>query len=109
MWPPFAFILGSLAWLSATFGPIALAIISWRVAQRVRWGWTAHLVFLPLAVALVWYANQLVFFAAGDTGDGPPGLGLVIAPSFVVLLGTVVAYYCALVVKLGWLSRRSAR
>ena len=103
LWTPFAILLGLAAWLAATFGPLALAITSLEFTKRnrLRLGWMLHLFYLPLALALMWSAAKVLFFAMGDTGDDDtPGAGLAIVPAMLVLVLTVIVYYGTLFVKL---------
>lgn len=89
-------ILGFVVWLGVTFLPIAAAIGCWRLGKHRRYGWIAHLVFVPGLLAAEWLLVDLLFFAAGDKGDGPPGLGLALIPAIVCLAVVVVAYYLKL-------------
>ena len=40
-------MLGIFGWMVATFGPIGLALVFWRLAKRFRGRWILHLLFLP--------------------------------------------------------------
>lgn len=40
-------------------------------------------------------SGNLLFFAADNDGDGPPGLGLALVPALAMLIGSIVLYYGA--------------
>jgi len=40
-------------------------------------------------------SGNLLFFAAHDDGEGPPGLGLALVPALATLIGSIVLYYGA--------------
>ena len=102
-WPTIAFFLMGLsafvAWALMIFAPIALAFGSLALAARIRYGWIAHLLFLPALLGAEWLLSDLVFWGARDNGDGPPGLGFAMIPAFAVLIIAVAWYYGALVVR----------
>ncbi|TCP65759.1 hypothetical protein C8J43_10984 [Sphingomonas sp. PP-CE-1G-424] len=53
---------------------------------------------------------QIVFFAAYDDGEGPPGLGLALIPPFLVLLLTIGGYaLCLMSVAIQALRQRNVR
>ena len=99
-WPTISvFLMGWIAfaaWVCLTFGPIAMAFGSWSVATRMRHGWIAHILFLPVVLGLEWFLILLMFWGARDDGEGPPGLGLAMIPAIGVLVVTVAIYYGAL-------------
>jgi hypothetical protein len=80
------------AWVMTTCGPPAVAVVFWKIAKRVQRSWLIHLIFIPALLTIEWGAIWLLFFAAGDTGDGPPGLGLAILPGLFLVALSVVAY-----------------
>jgi hypothetical protein len=88
------------AWLAVTSAPIILALSAWKLAQTVQRSWIVHVLLVPVLLAADWVLSDLLFFAAGDTGDGPPGLGFALLPSLGVLLLTVAVYYIRLSVNL---------
>ncbi|WP_143051849.1 hypothetical protein [Sphingomonas palmae] len=109
------FMLGAGAYVTALFGPALLALwfwyqAGWRIPRwaahaslRASWcsagwripRWAAHLLYLPLALLLTWVSGNLLFFAAHDDGEGPPGLGLALVPALAMLTGSIVLYYGA--------------
>jgi hypothetical protein len=93
-------VLALGAWLAVTSAPIVLALTAWRLAPTVRHSWIVHILLIPVLLTVEWMLTDLLFFAAGDTGDGPPGLGLALLPSLGVLLLTIVVYYIRLSVNL---------
>lgn len=44
-------------------------------------------------------SGNLLFFAAHDDGEGPPGLGLALVPALAMLLGSIALYYVAVGVR----------
>ncbi len=89
-------LLTIIAFLASIIVPITLGIASYRLAQRLRHGWTFHLLFFPVAAISEWAAITLLGIAADDNGDGPPGEGFLYAPAFLTLIITVFAYYGSL-------------
>ncbi|HEX4740158.1 MAG TPA: hypothetical protein VH353_02395 [Caulobacteraceae bacterium] len=57
-----------------------------------------HLLFAPGLLAGEWALAWLLFFAANDHGDGPPGLGLALIPAILCLVVTLPVYYLGLAV-----------
>lgn len=93
------FVLGAGAYVTALFGPALLALWFWYQAGRRIPRWAAHLLYLPLALLLTWVSGNLLFFAAHDDGEGPPGLGLALVPALAMLLGSIALYYVAVGVR----------
>ena len=58
-----------------------------------------HVLLVPVLLGANWVCARLLFFAAGDTGDGPPGLGIALLPAIAILLMTIIAYYISLSVR----------
>ncbi len=85
--------LAIVAWLGALFSPPVMAILCWKWARQIRIGWLVHLAFVPCLLTSQWLFAGLLFWASGDTGDGPPGLGLVLIPCVGSMLLTVVVYF----------------
>lgn len=61
--------LAVTGWLIATLGPIALSVVVWLVAHRIKARWLLHLIFLPAAIAVFREGASLFFYAAGESGD----------------------------------------
>jgi hypothetical protein len=98
--PPVAFfLLGFGAWLTALAVPPCLALWFWNKAPSRIGKWPAHLLFAPLLLLLEWLLVQVLFFAAHDDGEGPPGLGFALIPQAFLLLGTLAAYYVGAIVQ----------
>ncbi len=88
-------MLGAGAYVTALFGPSLLGLWFWHQAGQRIPRWLAHLLYLPLALLLAWASGNMLFFAAHDDGEGPPGLGLALVPAIAMLLGSIVLYYGA--------------
>jgi hypothetical protein len=85
--------LGVVAWIVSVVGPIPLGLIAMKIADRTRYGWAVHIAFLPALLAAHWFLAGFIFYAAGDTGDGPPGLGFAMLPAAASTLITIAGYY----------------
>lgn len=100
---PHALMMGAVftvGWLLATLLPLAAPVWCWQIAGHLRArAWIAHLLFVPVLVAAYLGLVELSFWASGDTGDGPPGLGLAFLPSVLSMLIGIGGYYIALAVK----------
>ena len=84
--------LAVVAWLGALCSPPVVAILFWKWARRIQTGWLIHLAFVPCLLACQWLFADLLFWASGDTDDGPPGLGLALIPCVGSMLLTIVIY-----------------
>jgi drug/metabolite transporter (DMT)-like permease len=100
--------LGVGAWIVATMAPPAVAVLFWKLAQRVGPSWAVHLALIPFLLLVEWLSIDALFFAAHDDGEGPPGLGFAILPAIGLLIVSVGAYFCALLVRLIIGSQRRA-
>ncbi len=92
-------IIAFAAFIAVTIGPICYAILAWKLASSRKYGWSINLLFVPVLLGLEWLGTDVLFKASGDTGDGPPGLGLLLIPGLGVLLLTVVIYYIAVAIR----------
>ena len=97
LWPPLAATLWFVGLLLATFGPIPLAFLFWWLSKKAHYGWLLHFIYPPAAVLLIWFGADAIFYASGDTGDGPPGNGLLLVPAFLIFAATVAIYFVGLV------------
>ena len=94
--------LGFAVWIGLVLLPPALAFWSWNYAPRYLGNWLPHLLFAPAILAVEWAICLLLFAVTGDTGAGPPGLGLALVPATAALLLVLVVYYLGLTIKTGW-------
>ena len=92
------FFIGIAAWLLLTCLPVTAAILCWRLARYVRVGWIVHLSFVPAVLMVGWLLIDLLFWAANDNGEGPPGLGFAMIPAFTMFVVSVPIYYGALLI-----------
>ncbi len=83
--------LGLAATAFASFGPFALSLHCWRLAERVHTRWAVHLLFIPCAYAMVYAGASLLNFASPGT-DEPAGYALTAA---YLLLGLTVLVHAA--------------
>ena len=103
-------LLGVTAWLGMVLAPPAIARAVWGAASRRHRSWALHLLFPPAAIAASVGLAQVVFFAAHDDGEGPPGLGLALIPPLLVLLLTIAGYaLCLTATALRFLRDRNLR
>jgi hypothetical protein len=96
-------LLGLSAWLTALFGPPFLALWFWHTVRRRLGGWMGHPLFIACAVAVEWAGVRILFFAAHDDGNGPPGLRLALILPFTIFVGTIALYYTSV----AWVAARS--
>ncbi len=89
-------LLTLIVFVASITMPIAVAVASYRLAQRLRHGWALHLLFVPVLVMCEWAAITLLGITVGDNGDGPPGEVFLYAPAFLTLIITVFIYYGSL-------------
>ena len=93
---PYA-LLGFVSWIAATFGPPLIALLFWHAGVQRLGRITAYLLFLPVLLGFEWATTWLIFFAAHDDGEGPPGLGVVLIPALAALIGSIALFYlCAI-------------
>ena len=88
-----------LGMIVSIYGPIAIAVLFWRLSNRVRAPWLLHLLFLPAAVALLGAGEQLMLSVIQDpdfdaTLGGPAEL-----PAMLLFLVAVGGYFGALIAK----------
>ena len=74
-------LIAVAALVGVTIAPVIAAFVAWRWAKSTKYGWSVHLLFLPVLLGIDWLGTDVLFRASGDTGDGPPGLGLVLIPA----------------------------
>ena len=87
-------MLGVLGWLVATFGPIVLAAIFWRLANGSRAAWLLHLLFLPCAYALLRAGAGVMLFVIGDF-DFDSTLGGPVLQAGLLFMIASAAYFVA--------------
>ncbi|MHA6723676.1 hypothetical protein [Sphingomonas sp. RS2018] len=98
-------MIGSLGWIIATFGPIFLAIVFWRLAKRLQTAWVLHLLMLPSALTMLG-AGRALMLSVTDTPDFDDTIGGPVIQATALLLSAVMGYYLAVVYT--GLKRRSA-
>ena len=89
-------VLFVLVWIATMLLPIPAAIGCWGLSQSLRKGWLVHLLFGPGLIAIELLLIEAMFWVSGDTGDGPPGLGLAVLPALAFLVLSIVTYYAVL-------------
>lgn len=85
--------------MAALAVPPCLAGWFWNKAPGQIGKWAAYLLFAPLVLLLEWLLVQVLFFAAHDDGEGPPGLRFALMSHRFLLLGTLATYYVAVIVQ----------
>lgn len=92
------FLLGIIAWLGSIVAPPAIAVMAWCNGLGRLPRWCVHALLAPAILVVEWALIWLLFFALHDDGSGPPGLGLLLIPSFIIIAATLAIYYSALAV-----------
>jgi hypothetical protein len=87
--------LGVVGWLLATFGPVGVAVIFWRLAKRGRKWLLLHVFFLPCAIALFVTGQRIMLLVIGDP-DFDATLGGPVLQAFALFVFSVAAYFAAL-------------
>jgi hypothetical protein len=83
-------------WAIGLFVPPVGALLWW------KWSvgrWWMHLLFAPALVGFEYVLISGLFYATGDTGEGPPGLGLALLPLAAGFMLTAATYYTALTIR----------
>jgi endonuclease/exonuclease/phosphatase (EEP) superfamily protein YafD len=99
--------LGLAGWAIATFGPMAVAILFWRLSKRVRARWLVHLLFLPCAIALLIAGEALMLHVTG-TLDFDDTLGAPEMQAALMFLIAAGAYLAAILSTLSPFRRKRA-
>jgi hypothetical protein len=89
------FVIGAVAYISGLVLPVAAARYIWRQSARPGRAW-GHALCLPVLLAGEYALIWIVFWAAHDDGEGPPGLGLAVIPIVLLTAASLLAYYLAL-------------
>lgn len=100
-------VVGCSGWLLATFGPIASAIVFWRLSKTARKGWMLHLLLLPMAFAFLRIGASIMVAVTGGLPDFDDTLGGPVLQAFTLLILTIVGYYLAVLIRV--LGRRTGR
>ena len=87
------FLLGLTAFVGTLAAPILMARWFWTRAAGSLGRPLSILLFAPCLVAVEWGLIRLLFYAAHDDGEGPPGLGVLLVPSFAVFAVTLAVFY----------------
>lgn len=92
-------------WAIASFGPILVAALFWRWADRKPKGWLLHLLLLPCLYALLLAGWRIMGSTVVDS-DFDSTLGAPIMPSLLFSVVVMAVYYSALAAK--QMSRRQS-
>ena len=84
--------LAAISWILSTFGPLALSVIVWLIAKRVKAQWLLHLTFVPVALVIFRTGGSVFFYATGVSGDSMMDGFALIAGSCYLLLAIIVHF-----------------
>jgi len=93
-------------WALASYGPILVATLFWRWADRFPKGWLLHLLLLPCLYALLLAGRRIMGSTVIDS-DFDSTLGAPIMPALLFSVVVMAVYYSALAAKP--VSRRQGR
>lgn len=85
-------------WVLASYGPILVAALFWRWADRFSKGWLLHLLLIPCLYALLLAGWRMMGSAVADS-DFDNTLGAPIMPSMLLSVVVMAIYFSALAVK----------
>ena len=85
-------------WAIAAYGPILLAWLFWRMAQRISVAWLLHMMLLPSFYALLLAGNALMLSTL-EVPDFDDTLGAPIMPALLSIAVTAIVYFSALVAR----------
>ena len=85
-------------WALASYAPILVATLFWRLATRFSTGWLLHLLLLPCLYALLLAGSRIMLSTVNDP-DFDNSLGAPIMPALFCALVVTVVYFSALAVK----------
>jgi hypothetical protein len=91
-------------WVIASYGPIVVATLFWRLADRLSMGWLLHILLVPCLYALLLTGERLMLSTVSDP-DFDGTLGAPIMPAMFCDLVVIVVYFSALVAKQVFKSR----
>lgn len=96
-------------WVLASYGPILVAALFWRWADRFSAGWLLHLLLIPCLYALLLAGSRLMLSTINDP-DFDNTLGAPIMPGMLCDLAVMAVYFSALAVKQlsKWRARKKA-
>lgn len=91
-------LIAIAGWALATYSPILVAALFWRVAKRSKVAWLLHVLLLPSFYGLLVAGNRLILSTLQEP-DFDNTLGAPIMPALLVNVATVAVYFSALAVK----------
>jgi hypothetical protein len=83
----------------SVYGPIALAVLFWRLAKKVPAPWLLHLLLLPAAVVLLATGERLMLAVIQDPDFDATLGGPADVPALLLFLVAIGGYFGALVAK----------
>ena len=86
-------------WAIASYGPLLVAVLFWRWADRFSRGWLLHILLLPCLYAVLLAGWRIMGSTVVDS-DFDSTLGAPIMPSLLCAIVVMTAYYAALAGKL---------
>ena len=82
---PLACLLGMI------FSPVGIALVCWKLSQRVRKAWRVHVAFPALVFLSEVGLVTLMRLVLSD--DAPPGIGFGLIPLPLTFFGSFIVYY----------------
>ena len=99
-----------MGWVLASYGPILIAALFWRWADRFSAGWLLHILLVPCLYALLLAGSRLMLSTVNDL-DFDNTLGAPIMPGMLCDVAVMAVYFPALAVKQlsNWRARMKGR
>ncbi|MCH7861171.1 hypothetical protein ACQKOH_01630 [Sphingomonas sp. NPDC092331] len=79
--------------LIVTYGPIAVAALFWRWSKRTSMPWLPHLLFLPVALLVLW-AGAALLLTLAEASNFDDTIGGPVVAAFLLFL-IAIGIYCA--------------
>jgi hypothetical protein len=98
-----------IGWVAAHYGPVVIALVFWRLADRSPAPWLFHISLLPSFYVLLAVGFRFMR-SASKTDDWDATMGSPIIVAVAIMIGTMAVYYVGWIVgKLRRLRREEGR